>query len=124
MTPGHRSVRRAPAPLAIRCQCLRAETLAACWVGAHHITLGDFPYWSVRVAVAALLRADPLEGELRQQMAAALGAVEGAGRVWEDDREVWGVTGGPSGEDLVRAAARVVDHLAAGARAHIDGGFR
>ncbi len=39
--------------------------------------------------------------------------------VWEEDREVWGVTGVPSGEALVRAAAGVVDHLAASARAYV-----
>src|SRR5258708_1670541 len=46
-------------------------------------------------------------------MAAALRAVDGVERVWEDDREVWGVSGTPSGEALVRAAAHVIDHLAA-----------
>lgn len=90
------------------------------WVGAQKITLGEFPYWSVGVAVAEFLREDPLESELRQQMAAALRAVDGAETVWEEDREVWGVTGGVSGEALVRAAAGVVDHLAERARAHID----
>jgi hypothetical protein len=50
----------------------------------------------------------------------ALRAVDGADRVWEDDREVWGVTGTVSGEALVRAAAGVVDHLADRARAYLD----
>jgi hypothetical protein len=40
--------------------------------------------------------------------------------VWEDDREVWGVTGTVSGEALIRAAASVVDHLADRARAYLD----
>lgn len=93
------------------------------WVGAGKITVGEFPYWSVTVAVAEFLLDDPLEGELRQQMAAALGAVDGAESVWEDDREVWGVTGTVSGEALVRAAAGVVDHLAARARAYIADGL-
>jgi hypothetical protein len=60
------------------------------------------------------------ETELRQQMAAALGAVDGAGSVWEEDREVWGVTGTPSGKALVRAASGVVDHLAPRTRACIE----
>jgi hypothetical protein len=89
-------------------------------VGAAKIILGEFPYWSVGVAVAEFLRTDPLESELRQQMAAALRAVDGAEMVWEDDREVWGVTGTVSGEALVRAAAGVVDHLADRARAYLD----
>jgi hypothetical protein len=80
----------------------------------------DIPYWSVGVAVAEFLRTDPLEFELRQQMAAALRAMDGAEMVWEDDREVWGVTGIVSGKALVRAAAGVVDHLADRARAYLD----
>lgn len=51
---------------------------------------------------------------------AALRAVVGAEMVWEDDREVWGVTGTVSGEALIRAAASVVDHLADRARAYLD----
>jgi hypothetical protein len=89
-------------------------------VDAQKITLGEFPYWSVGVAVAEFLRTDPLESELRQQMAAALRAVDGAEMVWQDDREVWGVTGAVSGEALVRAAAGVVDHLADRARGYLD----
>jgi hypothetical protein len=89
-------------------------------VGASMITVGEQPYWSVGVAVAEFLREDPLETELRQQMTAALRAVDGAESVWEEDREVWGVTGTPSGEALVRAAAGVVDHLAARARVHAE----
>jgi hypothetical protein len=87
-------------------------------VSASRITGGKFPYWSVGVAVAEFLRTDPLETELRQRMAAALGSVDGAETVWEDDREVWGVTGNASGEALLRAAASVVDYLAVRARAH------
>jgi hypothetical protein len=83
------------------------------------ITLGEQPYWSVGVAVAEFLREDPLEAELRHQMAAALQAVDGAGASGKKTAKFWGVTGAPSGEALVRAAAGVVDHLAALARAHV-----
>jgi len=89
-------------------------------VSATLITLGEQPYWSVGVAVAEFLREDPLEAELRQRMGSALRAVPGADSVWEEDREVWGVTGAPAGAALVRAAAGVVDGLAAQARAHVD----
>lgn len=89
-------------------------------VSAIMITLGERPYWSVDVSVAEFLRQEPLEGELRQRMGRVLRAVPGADSVWEEDREVWGVTGTPSGADLVRAAAGVVDGLAAQARAHVD----
>ena len=90
-------------------------------VSAYRITLGEPVYWSVGVAVAEFLREDPLESELRQQMAAALGAVPGVDFVAEEDRELWYVTGDPSGESLIRAAAQVVDHLADRARAYLDG---
>ena len=89
--------------------------------GATKITFGEQSYWNVHVAVAEFLREDPLESELRLQMDYALTAVNGAESVWEEDREVWGVTGTPSGEALVRAAADVVDHLAARARAYVNG---
>ena len=90
-------------------------------VSAYRITLGEQAYWSVGVAVAEFLREDPLESEFRQQMAAALGAVPGVDVVAEEDRELWYVTGAPSGEALIRAAARVVDYLADRARAYLDG---
>ena len=90
-------------------------------VSAVRITLGEQPYWSVVVAVAEFLREDPLESELRQQMAAALRAVPGVDVVAEEDRELWYVSGAPSGEALIRAAAQVVDHLADRARAYLDG---
>lgn len=89
-------------------------------VSATLITLDEPPYWSVGVAVAEFLREDPLETELRQQVASALRAVPGVEHVWEEDREVWGVTGTPSGAALVQAAAGVVDGLADQARAHVD----
>jgi hypothetical protein len=89
-------------------------------VDAQKITLGEFPYWSVRVALAEFLRDDSLEFELRKQMGAALRAVAGAEMVWEDDPQIWGVTGTVSGQALVRAAAGVVDHLADRDRAYLD----
>jgi hypothetical protein len=63
------------------------------------------------LAVAEFLRDDPLDADFRR-MGAALRSVAGAESVWEEDREVWGVIGTPSGEALVRAAAGVVDRLA------------
>jgi len=59
-------------------------------VSASMIRLGEQSCWSVAAAVAEFVRDDPLEADLRRQMAAALGAVEGAAGVWEEDREVWG----------------------------------
>jgi hypothetical protein len=89
-------------------------------VSASMITLGEQPYWSVGVAVAEFVRDSPLETDLRRRMPAALGAVDGAESVWEEDREAWGVCGTPSGEALVRAAAGVVDRLSAQTRACVE----
>jgi hypothetical protein len=71
--------------------------------------------------VAEFLREDPLERELREAMAAALQGVPGTTDVEEEDREIWHVEGEPSGAALVRAAAVVVDGLAARAKAHVYG---
>lgn len=76
-------------------------------------------YWNVTIGVAGFLREDPLETELRQRIGSALRGVDGVADVAEEDREVWYVTGTPSGEALVRAAAKVVDDLADRARSHI-----
>ena len=76
--------------------------------------------WQVTVAVAEFLREEPLEGELRRGMASALNEVAGVVAVNEEDREVWHVEGSPSGEELLRAAARVVDALADAARDQLD----
>jgi hypothetical protein len=90
------------------------------FLGVEATKLAGMPRWHVFVAVAEFLGEDPLESELRRRMAAALGGVAGAEHVAEEDREVWIVTGSPSGEALVRAAAEVVDDLAARARALVD----
>ena len=78
------------------------------------------PAWQVTVWVAEFLREDPFETELRRGMMAALRMVDGVAAVHEDDREVWLVTGTPSGHALVHASAQVVDALADRARAHIE----
>jgi hypothetical protein len=77
--------------------------------------------WNVTVAVMEFVREEPLEGELRRRIAVALRSVEGVESAEEMDREVWFVTGTPSGEALVRAAAGVVDGLAVQARDYVGG---
>jgi hypothetical protein len=77
--------------------------------------------WNVTVAVMEFVREDPLESELRRRIAAALRSVDGVETAEELDREVWFVTGTPSGEALVRAAAEVVDDLAGQTRAYAGG---
>ncbi|HET9061222.1 MAG TPA: hypothetical protein VFN61_14985 [Acidimicrobiales bacterium] len=76
--------------------------------------------WRVVLWVAEFLREDPLEAEMRRSMHSALSQCSGVDQVIEEDREQWVVTGSPSGLDLVRAAAEVVDALADRARAYLD----
>ena len=89
------------------------------WVGAARIDFAGG--WNVHVAVMELVREEPLEGELRRRIAAALRSVEGVETADEMDREVWFVTGVPSGEALVRAVAEVADDLAEQTWAHVRG---
>ena len=77
--------------------------------------------WNVTVAAMEFVREEPLEGELRRRIAAALRSVEGVESAGEMDREVWFVTGTPSGDALVRAVAEVLDDLAEQTWAHIRG---
>jgi hypothetical protein len=81
---------------------------------------GPSDAWQVEVAVAELLREDPLESELRRAIEAALRAVPGVVAVAEEDREVWLVDGTVDGRELVRAAGAVVDALAPRAARHLD----
>jgi hypothetical protein len=64
--------------------------------------------WQVSIWAAEFVREDPLE------------AVPGVTNVWEEDREVWHVDGSPSGADLTRAAAEVMDDLADDIRTHLS----
>jgi hypothetical protein len=68
--------------------------------------------WQVTLAIAEFLREEPLESEMRREMDRVLRAVPGVTDVTEGDREVWDVSGSPTGEDLVRAAVTVVDAIA------------
>jgi hypothetical protein len=51
----------------------------------------------------------------------ALLSVDGVESAREMDREVWFVTGSPSGEAMARAVAAVVDDLAVQTRAYAGG---
>ena len=77
-------------------------------VDATRVDHYDWP-WRVGAAVMEFIRVEPLESELDQAMTAALLGVLGVAAVARQDREVWTVAGSPSGEELVRAAASVVD---------------
>jgi hypothetical protein len=81
---------------------------------------GGSDVWQVEVAVAELLREDPLEAELRRGVEAALQTVPGVVAVAEEDREVWLVEGTVDGRELVRAAGAVVDAMARRVARHLD----
>ena len=68
--------------------------------------------WQIFVNAMEFVRDEPLEGELRRRIADALRSAAGVETVEELDREVWVVTGAPSGEALVQMAGAVVDDLA------------
>jgi hypothetical protein len=72
--------------------------------------------WQLWVGLSEHLREEPLESEMRRDMARALTAVPGVTGVTEGDRELWDLEGNPSPEALIAAAGSVVDALAP--RAH------
>jgi hypothetical protein len=76
--------------------------------------------WQVFVSVAEFLREEPLEGEMRAAVDHAIRSVAGVTEVAEEDREVWILSGEPSGEELVRSVGEAVDRLASRARVHIE----
>jgi serine/threonine protein phosphatase PrpC len=72
----------------------------------------DRPFpWQVYVNVMEFVRVEPLETELRTAIRTALLRVDGVTDVVEEDREVWMIEGTPSGQDLLDAAASVVDSM-------------
>src|SRR4051812_21176635 len=68
--------------------------------------------WQVGVAAMEFANEEPLESEIRRAILDALSAVLGVTGVEEEDREVWIISGNPSGEALVRAVAPAVDRFA------------
>jgi hypothetical protein len=80
----------------------------------------DWP-WQVTVIAMGFVREEPLEGELRRHLHAALSSVPNVADVAEEDREVWVVAGEPSGDALIRAAGHVLDEFADQIRTHLEG---
>lgn len=77
--------------------------------------------WQVTVWAMEFVRDGPLETDMRRRIDTALRSVNGVATADEEDREVWFVTGTPSGKELTEAAARVVDELAGEIRAAMRG---
>lgn len=89
--------------------------------GIETARVDEIGVWQVTVSAMEFVRDGPLETDMRRRMATALGAVNGVVTADEQDREVWFVTGTPSGKELTEAAARVVDELAGEIRAAMRG---
>jgi hypothetical protein len=82
---------------------------------------GHAPWrWSLSVWAMEFVREEPLESELRIAIAAALRAVDRVTDVAEEDRELWVISGTPSGRELVLAVASVLDQFATRVRDHLD----
>ncbi|MCW2932173.1 MAG: hypothetical protein JWM19_3135 [Actinomycetia bacterium] len=77
--------------------------------------------WNVVAPAMEFVREEPLGGELRRRITAALRLVEGVETADEMDREVWLVTGTPAGSALIRAVAEVLDDLAGQTLAYVQG---
>jgi hypothetical protein len=95
------------------------------WATLYHHRPGVYPFpevevrgWNVTVAVMEFIRRDPLSGELRARITAALRAVGGVETAEEMDTEVWRVTGTPGGPALVGAVAGVLDDFDGRIRAY------
>jgi hypothetical protein len=90
----------------------------------HHLPDWNSPVeargWNLFVAVMEFIRRDPLSGELRPQITAALRAVAGVETADEMDTEVWWVTGTPTGPALVQAVAAVLDDYDGRIRAYLE----
>jgi hypothetical protein len=89
--------------------------------GIETVRLEEIGGWQVTVCAMEFVRDGTLETDMRKRLADALRAVNGVAIADEQDREVWFVTGTPSGKELTEAAARVVDELAGEIRAAMRG---
>ncbi|MEM8594821.1 MAG: hypothetical protein AAGF06_08440, partial [Pseudomonadota bacterium] len=64
--------------------------------------------WGVYVSVAEFIREEPFESRFRSMIHEAISGVEGVESAYEQDRELWGLEGDPSGEALVHAVLSVL----------------
>ena len=77
--------------------------------------------WSVAVAVMEFVRPEhAVYPELRQAIEDAIESVPGVTEVERQVNNVWWVSGSPSGEDLARAVAQVLDDHADRLRDHYN----
>jgi hypothetical protein len=77
--------------------------------------------WSIAVAVTGLVRPHHAAyQELRQAIEDAIEGVPGVTEVEHEVNEMWWANGSPSGQDLTRAVAHVLDEHADRLRNHFD----
>jgi hypothetical protein len=77
--------------------------------------------WSVAVAVMEFVRPEHAAyQELRQSIDDAIASVPGVTEVEREVNKVWWASGSPSGEDLARAVAHVLDEHADRLRDHYN----
>jgi hypothetical protein len=72
------------------------------------VNVADGSMYTVMVAAMEFIREEPLEGELRAAIAAAIAAVPGVSESFEDDREAWAAIGSPDARELTAAVANAV----------------
>lgn len=77
--------------------------------------------WQVSIWAAEFVREEPLKSQMGLMLTEALQAVPGVTSVWQEDREVWHIGGTPTGSELTRAAAAVIDSLAEDIRSQVNG---
>lgn len=75
---------------------------------------------TVFVSAAEFIRADPLESELRSAVDEAVRIVPGVDDVYEEDRELWVITGTPDPEQVLQSVGEAVDRLEPRIRTEID----
>lgn len=98
------------------------EAIREHWeVSAHDVDLFGFSAlcepamqypWSLCINVAEFVTQQPLEGQFRARIGAAIAAVQGVSAIEEADREVWVVAGEIAGEALVEAVLTVLLEMA------------
>jgi hypothetical protein len=59
--------------------------------------------WGIYVYAAEFIREDPLEYKLHQGITEVLEKLPGVTKAFQEDREVWVITGNASGEELMKA---------------------
>lgn len=71
-------------------------------VAAYKFDESESP-WGIYVYAAEFIREDPLESKLHKGITDALEKLPGVTKAFQEDREVWIITGNATGHDLMKA---------------------